>query len=286
MIRYEYQILRYLHDQASGEFVNVGIVIFEPQTKFLKAKVLNKFSRISNFFEEINGYYLLNTLKHFQKEIECIHNDLSFFNSSKFLLSKENQSLDLITNRILLKDDSGIVLSDVKLGLDLILESALEDIFDRLVDRYSADSNKDIHSDSYAWTKIYKTYFDKYGITPRLKDHSVKTHNDHIKFDKAWKNGVWNCYQSLSFDLKKDDSIKNKVYKWSGIIKELQSSNEKMNLYFLTVSPKSNKDLDGFIKHTLSQTSDEVNVTIVTESEAEQFASKVKVAIEKSISGN
>lgn len=283
MIKYEYQILRYIHDQASGEFVNVGIVMFEPNSKFLKAKVLNKFSRISNFFEEINGYYLLNTIKHFQKEIDCIQNDFSFFNSSEFLLRKEPNSLKFITSKILLVDDSGLFLTETKEGIDLVLESALEDLFDRLVDKYNTDVNRDVHSDAYAWNKIYKTYFDKYGITPRLKDHIVKTYNDHIKFDKAWKNGVWNCYQSLSFDLKKDDSIKNKVYKWSGIIKELQSSHEKMNLYFLTTSPKANKELDGFIKHTLAQTDSEVNVTIVTEEEAEQFASKVKVAIENSL---
>ncbi|MDR6941691.1 DUF3037 domain-containing protein [Mucilaginibacter pocheonensis] len=286
MIKYEYQILRYVHDQTSGEFVNVGIVIYEHKSKFLKAKVLNKFSRISNFFEELNGYFLLNTLKHFQKEIECISKDFSFFNSSEFLTLKESPSLKSITNKILLDDDSGISLTDVQFGLDVELDSAFNDLYERLVDKYNSDVNKEVHTDSHAWTKIYKTYFDKYGITPKLKDHTVKTHNDHIKFDKAWKNGVWNCYQSLAFDLKKEDSVKNKVYKWSGIIKELQSSNEKMNLYFLTTSPKESKQLNNFIKHTLTQKNSEVNVTIVTEDEAEQFASKVKIAIEKSILGN
>jgi hypothetical protein len=283
MIKYEYQILRYVHDQASGEFVNVGIVIFEPQSKFLKAKVLTKFSRISNFFEEINGYYLLSTLKHFQKEVESIHSDFAFFNSSEFLNSNEKSGLKQITNKILLEDDSALRLTEVKMGLDLEFDSALADLFERLVDKYSPDANKDLHTDAYAWAKVYKSHFDKYGITPRLKDHTIKTPNDQIKFDKSWKNGVWNCYQSLSFDLKKDDTIKNKVYKWSGIIKELQSSNEKMNLYFLTTSPKSNEHLSEFIKDTLSQKNSEVNVTIVTEDEAEQFARKVKTAIENAL---
>ncbi len=280
MIKYEYQILRYVHDQASGEFVNVGIVIFEPKTKLLKARVLNKFSRISTFFEEINGYYLLNTLKHFQKEVESIHDDFAFFNSSEFLLAKEPTGLNLITGKIILNDDSALQLTGVKKGLDVNLEAALDDLFERLVDKYSPEKTKDMHTDAYAWAKVYKTHFDRYGITPRLKDHSVKTPNDEIKFDKSWKNGVWNCYQSLSFDLKKDDAIKNKVYKWSGIIKELQSANEKMNLFFLTTSPKSNQQLNSFIKETLSQKNSGVKVTIVTEDEAEQFAKTVKTAIE------
>lgn len=283
MIKYEYQILRYVHDQTTGEFVNVGIVIFEPQSKFLKARVLNKFSRISNFFEEFNGYYLLGTLKHFQKELESIQNDFSFFNSSEFLNAKEKPALSIITNKIVLNDDSALKLTEVKQGLDLDANAALEDLFESLVDKYSPEASKDIHTDAYAWAKVYKSHFDKYGITARLKEHKVKTTNDEIKFDKSWKNGVWNCYQTLSFDLKKDETIKNKVYKWSGIVKELQSANEKMNLFFLTTSPKSNEQLNDFIKETLSQKHSDVNVTIVTEDQAEQFAKKVKTAIESTL---
>jgi hypothetical protein len=56
-----------------------------------------------------------------------------------------------------------------------------------------------------------------------------------------------------------------------------------MNLYFLITSPKSNEHLSEFIRDTLSQKNSEVNVTIVTEDEAEQFARKVKTAIENAL---
>lgn len=281
MKTFEYQIIRYLHDRTTGEFVNVGIVLYEPDSRFLNTKVLSRFSRISNFFEEFNGYFLLSTLKHFQKVIQSVNVDLLFFNSSELKPTSDRFGLADITNKILIPDDSALFLSESKKALDLDPQKALNDLYDRLVDKYAADPNKEIHTDAYAWNKVYKSHFDKLGITKQLKDHTVKTDNDQIKFDKAWKNGVWNCYQSLSFDLKKDDAIKNKVYKWSGIIKELETSKEKMNLYFLTTSPKTNDQLNSFIKDTLSQADDSIKVTIVTEDEAEQFARKVKTAIEK-----
>lgn len=281
MKTFEYQIIRYLHDRTTGEFVNVGIIIFEPESRFLDTKVLSRFSRISNFFEEFNGYFLLSTLRHFQKAIQSVNVDLLFFNSSDFKKTPGKFGLADITNKILIPDDSALFISESKKVLDLDPKKALDDLYDRLVDKYTAEANKEIHSDAYAWNKIYKSHFDKLGITARLKDHTVKTDNDQIRFDKAWKNGIWNCYQSLSFDLKKDDAIKNKVYKWSGIIKELESSKEKMNLYFLTTSPKTNEQLSSFIKDTLSQTDDDIKVTIVTEDEAELFARRVKTAIEK-----
>ncbi|WP_026902426.1 DUF3037 domain-containing protein [Pedobacter glucosidilyticus] len=274
MIKYNYQILRYIHDQVTGEFVNVGIVLFEAESKFLKSKVLSKFSRISNFFGEINGYFLLSALKHFQTEITAYttKNDIS-----------SDSSLNTITGNILLKDDSALILSDVKSGLDINAEAALEDLYKRLVEKYIVEPGGEKRSDAYAWRKVYKEYFDKYGITSKLKDHTVNTNNDTIKFDKSWKNGVWNCYQTLSFDLQKEDSIKGKVYKWSGIIRELETADEKMNLYFLTTSPKSDKKkLCSFIKETLSLDSKFLSVKIISENEAEEFAGDVRKAMEKS----
>ena len=43
MITIQYQILRYLPDRVSGEFVNLGIVAFDSSKKILKSKFINKF---------------------------------------------------------------------------------------------------------------------------------------------------------------------------------------------------------------------------------------------------
>lgn len=128
--------------------------------------------------------------------------------------------------------------------------------------------------------RYIKKHFDENGITNKLKEHIVQTEHDVIQFDKAWKNGVWNCYQTLSFDLKRTDSIKSKVYKWSGIISELENSPENLHLYFLTISPSKNKTIKRFIEDTLSRQSKKIQVSIVTEKQAESFAISVKNEIE------
>ncbi|HEY4150726.1 MAG TPA: DUF3037 domain-containing protein [Chitinophagaceae bacterium] len=270
--------MRYVHDQVTGEFVNVGIVIYCPEEGLLEAKVISRFSRISNFFEEINGYQLLSSLKHFQKEIESVKNEIGFFHSAS-----ESRSLKTLTNDILIRDDSALQLSEEKVGMDLKIEYAVNDLFYRLVEKYNSEPAAELKTDSHAWAKVYKSHFDRYGITPRLKEHTVNTNTDKITFDKAWKNGAWHCYQSLEFDLKKEDTIKNKVYKWFGIVKALQTSNEKLNLYFLTTSPQNNPQLEPFILKTLSQKSDNLTVTIVKQEEADQFAFRLKKEIETSL---
>ncbi len=57
MIKYQYQILRYVHDQFTGEFGNLGVVMYAPKNRFLKCKVVSKYARLSSFFGEINGQF-------------------------------------------------------------------------------------------------------------------------------------------------------------------------------------------------------------------------------------
>lgn len=276
MINYQYQIVRYIHDRVTGEFVNVGLVFYDPKSFFLRCKVVTKYSRISHFFTDVKGHFLITSLKHFENEI----ND--FLKSKESSSEKYFENIDSITKRVLPKDDSALVCTEMKKAIDIDIEKAFEDMFNRIVDRYTEESIS-LHNDNYAWTKFYKNHFKKYGLTKKLKKHSVKTHTDIIDFDKAWKNGVWNCYQSLSLDLKREESIKNKVYRWSGILRQLELTNEDLHLFFLTTTPKTDHKIQNLVKEVLTaKNKSNVKVTLVKESEAEKFAAQVKKEMEKS----
>ncbi len=276
MKKFQYQIIRYMHDRVTAEFVNVGIVVYQPETKFLQGKFVSKFSRISQFFIDINGQYLLSTLRHFERELDTATKRLNE-------LFSNHSSLTEIINSILPKDDSALFCSDLLFGIDIDPQSALDDLFDRLINKYNHDVDKDYHDDKYVWRKVYKQYFDKYEITSKLRPHTVKTDHDHIEFDKAWKNGVWNCYQTLSFDLKRNDSIKNKVYRWSGILSELENSDQELHLYFLTVSHSRNRTINKFIEDTILKHNNvrSLKVTMITEKQADKFVAGVKKDIEE-----
>jgi hypothetical protein len=274
MKKYQYQLVRYIHDRATSEFVNVGIIVFQPETQYLKSKFITKYARITQFFNDINGHYLMSTLRQFEKEVDRIAataNELFF----------EYKYVSEITNSILPKDDSALECSEISFAIDISPSLALIDLFESKVARYIGDTETDTFHDKNVWSTCYKSYFDKYGITKSLKPHSIKTDNDTLQFDKAWKNGVWHCYQPLSFDLKKLDSIKNKVYKWSGIINELENSNEQINLYFLTISPRKHKTIKKFIDDTLSKKKyKSITVSIVSEKQADKFAKNLGKEIE------
>lgn len=274
MKKFQYQIVRYLHDRVTSEFVNVGIIVYQPESNFLSGKFVSKYSRISQFFLDINGQHLINSLKGFNRQLEITKEQLnSLFNNYS--------SLDEITNSILPKDDSSLYCTEVLFGVDISPKIALEDLFDRVVNKYIHETDKEHYDDKEVWTKIYKKYFDVNKITDKLTSHTIKTNNDEINFDKAWKNGVWNCYQTLSFDLKANDSIKNKVYKWSGIVNEIRRSKQEMNLFFLTLNPNKDEKIIHFINNTLESSDNKMKIKVIDETHAENFVTDVKNQILK-----
>jgi len=277
MIKYQYQIVRYVHDQFTGEFANLGVIVYAPTSKFLQCKMVNRYARLSNFFGEVNGTFLLSSIRQVEQGIKSIQKDLD----KMIEFTKAGVDLAAITTILLPKDDSALQLGDTQYALDIDPERALLDLFERLVEKYNSDEKTESHTDGYAWKAVYKTYFDKVGVTPKLKKHSVATDKDNIDFEKAWKNGVWNCYQPLSFDLRSDDSIKSKVYKWSGIIKALQTAEEELHVVFLTTRPHHG-ELQSFIEETLTLNEKKLTVEIVDEAGAEQFAAKVRKEMEDS----
>lgn len=275
MKKYQYQLVRYIHDRVTSEFVNVGIIVFQPDSKFLKSKFVSKYGRISQFYSEINGHFLMTTLKQFEKEISRVSKmtDELFFDINY---------ITEITNSILPKDDSALECSEIFYGIDVNPQLALDDLFERLVNKYNIEVEKDSKDDKHVWRNVYKEYFDKYKITNALKSHSIETANDTLVFDKAWKNGVWHCYQTVSFDLKRVETIKNKVYKWSGILNELENTKEKMHLYFLTLSPSRHKEIKQFIEETLSKRhSASITVSVINEKQADKFAKSLSKEIQE-----
>lgn len=278
MKKYQYQVLRYVHDQFTGEFVNVGVVVYSPQESFLKAAVCQRFNRITSLFPAANWRFVSKLVKSFERSI------VSYSNRHQ-LEYETPDTLFAITKTILPPDDSALVLTEVRFGIDIDMESALRGLFDSLVDRYIS-SNEQSLSDDDVWRKKYKSYFDQYKITEKLVPHNVDTKNDTIKFDKAWKNEIWHFYQPISFDLQNNESIKNKVYRWSGILREMDTAHEKVHITFLAILPKHQEKMYDFITQALDTDSESLKVELVQENEAENLARRISAQMQEHFKNN
>ncbi|ACT92612.1 DUF3037 domain-containing protein [Dyadobacter fermentans] len=268
MKKYQYQIIRYLHDRVTGEFINVGVIVYSPEYQHLNCKIITKYGRITSFFPGADGRVILKTLRQFEREIT----------KAKQLFSELlpfPEDLVELTQKILPDDDSSLILTEVKKGIDLDFNKTLADLYRLLVTKWQSDDDESATSDADVWKKKYKKYFDEYGITAKLTNHEVETKYDSFQFDKAWKNEIWHCYLPVSFDLQNVENIRSKVYKWAGKLAELATSSESIDLTLLTSVPRRHLELNSFIQEKLTLKSAEINVRLVSETEAESFARRL-----------
>lgn len=272
----QYQVLRYLPDRVSEEFVNLGIVAYDKQEKILHSKFINKVGNISAFFPNINARYLLKSVKIIMHHLESISEQFS----SEFLFDKID-SIDQVTSQVLAKDDSALIFSEVKKTLDISAESTVDHLFSRIVISGNLVEDDEVRRDKEVWAKVYKKHFDDYGISTHLKPHNIKTENDELEFDKAWKNGVWNCFETVSFNLTRTDAIKNKVYKWVGKLDELNTSGEPKHIYLLSILPKEHPELKNFIKKMITDKSTpNTKIDIISEDQIDLVARTIKSEID------
>lgn len=262
-----------MHDRVTGEFVNVGIVMYSPTDYYLKSKASTRYARITSFFNGANGKQIIRSCKNFTESIR----------RASLLIGSEGgpEILDELTKQILTRDDSALYLTETKFGIDIDLDKSLNSLYKLYIDRWNSVMDEDNEKDADVWKTKYKRYFDEFGITDRLSSFEISTPHDTFLFDKAWKNEVWHCYQPLSFNLKSSESLKNKIYRWSGKINELKSTDEPMELTILASFPTNNSDLHSFMEDSLKTRTDGLNVQIVYESNAEHFARTVAAMIQR-----
>ncbi len=269
MKKYQYQLIRYVHDHFTGEYVNVGVVVYSNEDRFLSCKTSSRMQRVTHMFPDADGKWIKRVLTSIQSRLNRLANQTSE-------LFSPSDSLSHITNSVVSRDNSAIQLTEVKMAIDVSLEAAINDLYQTQVEKYMVSKvDKNTLLDEDVWKLKYKTHFEKYGIEKRLRMHEVAVPEDVITFDKSWKNEIWHCYEPLSFVLKEKDTIRDKVYKWAGKLQGLRHSNEYLHLVLLTsISPK-HSDLMSFVHEYLQVDSDKLKVDIVTEDNADFFAKRV-----------
>ncbi len=279
MKTYQYQILRFYPDIVVEEFVNVGLVFFIPGERKIISRIIEHTTRISSLFHGIDNRHILKQLKIVDNWINSQGHELL-----NRLDNNDYTSIDKITKLILPANDSSLKFSDTRSGVTENTVRTFEELYKRFISKYEKRSEHLSKDDKAAWHE-YKKIFEKYDIEKKLikPEVKVKTKSDEFEFEYAWKNGVWNFYKPISFDLAEEEYIKDKMYRWAGITQELLTSNQNFNLFYLALSPKvgSSSHLSDLILSKLSQKEKNKNISIVFENEAESFAVKFKQTLDE-----
>lgn len=66
-----YAIVRFMPFVETGEFANVGVLLYAPKSRYFGFKLLvNRHARVTNFFEELDGKVFRSVMSAFREELE------------------------------------------------------------------------------------------------------------------------------------------------------------------------------------------------------------------------
>ena len=129
-ISYTYSVVRYLHDPATGETLNVGVVLWAPLVRYLAARFEHRYERLSNTFVDFKGEHYKRSLRQFETALDGLSSDLA-----PTLLPLAETPTTVAGFIALIWPDEGLsfVSGPVLAGITDDPAQALSEIFDRMV---------------------------------------------------------------------------------------------------------------------------------------------------------
>lgn len=281
-IVYTYTVLRYIHDPAASEFLNVGVVLFAPEVGFLRARCRSTFSRLSRTFPDMNGGYFKSMMSFIERQISKEGEQVQgTFDDPSFNAPKTVMDL---AKKVLPADDSSLQWSPPGVGHTQAPEKTLQTLFNRLVMQYEETSDVSRRTEDDVWRQ-FKPALERRNLLRHFAPKTISVPDDQVEFQHTWKNGLLHCLEPVSFDLSTQDGIRDKAHRWIGRITSIQASAHGLQLYFLVGKPQEPELLGAYDKALSILNKVPGNKEIIREEDAEELSERLERKVANHESG-
>jgi len=97
-----YAIVRFLPFVETGEFANVGIVLFAPKARYFGFKLLmNRYARVTNFFEQLDAKVFRAAMRTFREELARIDEMLKRLGTDRRLKGLDHDNALALWNEVI-----------------------------------------------------------------------------------------------------------------------------------------------------------------------------------------
>jgi len=270
---YSFCFLRYVHEPLSGEFANVGVLLWAPESRFFGFKASQKFRRLSHFFHGFHHQDYRSLIARIETQFDKLAVRLADAQGPLPFPENPTSARDLAL-QVIPHDDAALQWSLSGGGLTDAPSAELEALFQETVARHYDSVDEARRDDATIYREFYSRAFEAPAVKPHLCEHEVVApHASHV-FSQAWKNGVWNVYQPLSFDLKRSESIRAKAFQWESLTRWLSQSPEKPNIHLMLAAPSGEQRRAYDYAKDLLHASGAVK--LIEENEAVDFAKELE----------
>lgn len=259
--------LRYVHDVVTGEFANIGVVLYSPEQRYLEARFTTSYERLNAIFLKIDHLHYRALMRYMANRFEEIAAEIR-----DGLHVPPVTALTEIVRQVLPPDDSSLQWSEQGGGFTDDPSRTLGELFKRFVERYIAGSEQVSRTDEEI-AKPFRARLVK--VATRLSEKKIVTKDYQYDFRYAWKNDIWHLYEPVSFDLVDPNSIREKANRWLGRGVALSEARENFKIHFLLGEPRKDGTREAFENalHLLQKIP--ANKELVSEKDLDHFAEHV-----------
>ncbi len=131
-----YAIVRFTPFVETGEFANVGIVLFSPSARFFGFKLLiNRYARVTNFFDELDSKIFRSSMKMFREEMDRISGVLRQMGTDHRMKSLDKDSAIRLWEEIVKPRETMLRFSEPRMVLTDDCQAKLRDLYSFYVER-------------------------------------------------------------------------------------------------------------------------------------------------------
>lgn len=264
---FSYTVLRYIHDVSTGEYLNVGVVMFVPSMPHIRAKMQHEYSRLSATFEGFHGEYYRTLMRHVESRI----NKLADKWNKELLFEDLPLDAQLAACMVLPKDDSSLQFSESCGGLTSDPDKTLEDLYYRYVIRNQPQHGTPSRDKEEVW-KTFQHHLRGENVLPKLHPVSIRGASFDYEFDHAWKNDKWHPLEPISMDAAEDHTLCDRATRWVGRATDLQSDERLGKIHLLVGAPQLDRQKVAYGKALALLGKMPIEHEIIEEDEAADFA--------------
>jgi hypothetical protein len=272
---YSFSVLRYVHDPVSMEFINIGVAVFSPEERYLRAICTTNYGRITHMFSKIDGQRFRQLSRAVQDRILVVGQDYE-----SGLPFEAAPNIDYLLTKVLPPDDSAIQFSNAGVGVSADLDRTLNELYQRHVEYYATLGESSRRTDEDVW-RVFREPLDRVHVTPRLRPKQIVASSYEYEFERSWKNEIWHVCEPVSFDMVEAASMLEKANRWVGRATSLMDSSEPFLIYMLLGEPTDDRLGPAFVKAQNILNKMPGRKEFIRESEAEDFAEELAREVTK-----
>jgi hypothetical protein len=265
---YTYTIIRYVHDAAAGETLNIGVLLYCRTERWARAAVEHRYERLSTTFRNFDGVQYRRTLDRLETSLRLLRADWE----RRPLFESMPEDASALARLLLPDEGLSFVHGPLRAGIGGDLDTELAILFEHMVSNQYERHGDARRSDEDVWRVYEKPLPPR--VTSVLGPKRFVTPALEFEFHHAFKNEAWHVVQPISLDYVRAESVRDRATRWLGTAVGLEGAPDLAKIYFLLGSPREEHAAAyEKAKHLLDRAS--VPHVIVEEERAAEFAEEL-----------